>query len=344
MADVRPPHAIIFGLAGEEPTVAERALFATTPPFGFILFTRNCRSPQQVGQLCGTLRALVGRDDIPILIDQEGGRVQRLTPPQWRAAPPMARFADLADRDEAAAIEAAWLNGRLFAAELAAIGITVNCAPVLDVPAPNADPIIGDRACGRTAEQVALIGAALAAGLLAGGVIPVIKHIPGHGRAAVDSHHALPVVDAPLADLERVDFAPFVALAGMPLAMTAHVVYSAIDDGAPATTSPVVIAEVIRGAIGFRGLLLSDDIGMRALSGGFRERAQRALAAGCDLVLHCSGDAAEMAEVAAVCPPMSAAALERWGAALAAVAAGPGDFDVAAGTARLRALLADVVA
>ncbi len=344
MVDVRPPHAVIFGLAGDEPTAAERALFAATPPLGFILFTRNCRSPQQVRRLCETLRALVGRNDAPVLIDQEGGRVQRLPPPQWRAAPPMARFADLADRDEGAAIEAAWLNGRLLAAELAAIGITVNCAPVLDVPEPTADPIIGDRACGRTAEQAALVGAALAAGLLAGSVVPVIKHIPGHGRAAVDSHHALPVVDATLADLERVDFAPFAALAGMPVAMTAHVVYTAIDAGAPATASPVVIAEVVRGAIGFQGLLLSDDIGMRALTGGFRERAQGALAAGCDVVLHCSGDAAEMAEVAAACPPMSAAALARWDAALAAVAAGPGDFDVAAATARLRALLADVMA
>jgi beta-N-acetylhexosaminidase len=345
VADVarQPPRAAIFGLAGTTPSAGERDLFAALPPLGFILFARNCTTPAQVRRLCDDLRALVGRADAPILIDQEGGRVQRLQPPAWRAAPPMARFADLAERDEAAAIEAAWLNGRLFAAELAGLGISVDCAPVLDVPQPGADPIIGDRACGRTPEQVALIGQALASGLLDGGVLPVIKHIPGHGRASVDSHLALPVVDAPRAELERIDFAPFAALARLPVAMTAHVVYTAIDPDRPATESRPVIADAIRGTIGFDGLLLSDDIGMHALSGSFAERAARALAAGCDVVLHCSGALDEMRDVAAACPPLSGAAAERTGRALA-LAGRAEPFDDVRARGRLDHLLAATAA
>ena len=334
-----PPRAVIFGLAGESPSAPERELFAEVIPVGFILFSRNCSSPDQVRALCGALREITGRPETLILIDQEGGRVQRLKPPHWRLAPPMLSFADLSDREEGAAIEAAWLNGRLLAAELAEIGITVNCAPVLDVPAPGADPIIGDRACGRTAEQAAMVGQALASGLLEGGVLPVIKHIPGHGRATVDSHLQLPRVDAARADLERVDFAPFVALSHLPLAMTAHVVYAAIDASAPATLSPRLIAEVIRGHIGFDGLLVTDDIGMGALSGTLGDRATRALTAGCDVVLHGSGVLAEMHEVAAACPPLTAAASARLQTALNAL----GDvrpLDVDAARQRLAALLA----
>lgn len=321
------------------PSADECALFAATPPLGFILFARNCQDPPQVRRLTAALRALLGRADAPILIDQEGGRVQRLGPPHWRAAPAMARFGALAERDAAAAIEAAWLNGRLLAAELAAVGISVNCAPVLDVPQAGADPIIGDRACGRTPEAAAMIGQALASGLLAGGVLPVIKHIPGHGRANVDSHVALPVVTASREELEAVDFAPFVALARMPLAMTAHVVYTAFDAEQPATFSPRLITEVIRGRIGFGGLLLSDDIGMGALAGSLGERVAQALAAGCDVVLHCSGRLDEMADVAAAAPPLSAAALGRWRAAQALAGAGEPLAEGAA--ARLAALLAE---
>lgn len=334
-----PPRAVIFGFAGEALSAAERTLFAEVEPLGFILFSRNCSSPDQVRALCRALREITGRPDTPILIDQEGGRVQRLKPPHWRAAPPMLRFADLCDKDEGAAIEAAWLNGRLLARELREIGITVNCAPVLDVPAAGADPIIGDRALGRTAEQVAMIGQALASGLREGGVLPVMKHIPGHGRASVDSHLALPRVEASRADLERVDFAPFMALSRLPLAMTAHVVFEAIDANAPATLSPRLITDVIRGCIGFDGLLLTDDIGMGALSGGLAERAEQALAAGCDVVLHCSGVLAEMREVAEVCPPLTAVAAARLRTALDTLVEAPPLFDVEAATKRLTALL-----
>lgn len=289
----------------------EARLFAECNPAGFILFARNCAMPGQVLELVRSLKAAVGRESVPILIDQEGGRVQRLQPPAWRAAPPAATFAGLADRDSGDAIEAAWLNARLIAEDLADLGITVNCAPVVDVPGPGADPIIGDRACGRTAEEAAMLGQAWCSGLLAGGVLPVIKHIPGHGRATVDSHMALPIVDADLDALDRTDFAPFAALAAMPWAMTAHVVYRAIDPERPATLSSQVIGEVIRGRLGFEGVLISDDIGMEALSGSPVDRARGALAAGCDLVLHCSGAFAEMTAIAAASPLVSEATLAR---------------------------------
>ncbi len=334
-----PARAVIFGVAGESLSDAERRLFAASPPLGFILFARNCREPDQIRALVGELRQAVGRDDAPILIDQEGGRVQRLRPPRWRAAPPMACFATRADTDETAAIEAAWLNARLIAAELASVGVNVDCAPVLDIPQPGADPIIGDRACGTTPEVAAMIGRAVCAGLLAGGVLPVIKHVPGHGRASVDSHAALPVVDASREALERVDFPAFAALADMPWAMTAHVVYTALDPRHPATTSAKVIDEVIRGRIGFDGVLVSDDICMRALSGAPAERALAALAAGCDVVLHCNGDLAEMQAVTAACPALTARALERLGRAGARLHA-PAPLDAAAATSRLAELLA----
>ncbi len=322
------PAAVIFGCAGTRLTEAERRLFAATDPLGFILFGRNVESPEQLAGLVRALREAVGRQ-APVLIDQEGGRVARLGPPHWRAPPPARRFGELARLDRFVAAEATALNSRLIAAELAAAAIDIDCLPVLDLGVPGADAVIGDRAYGEDAELVAMLGRAACGGLLAGGVLPVIKHIPGHGRAGADSHHALPSVHAAREELERTDFAPFRALADMPLAMTAHVVFTAIDGERPATLSPKVIGEVIRGGIGFDGLLLSDDIGMGALSGAPAERTLAALAAGCDVVLHCSGALDEMGAIAATVPRLSEAAEARVARALAARRA-PQPFDIAA--------------
>lgn len=332
------PRAVIFGLAGPFLDSAERSFFAAANPLGFILFARNCDSPEQIAALTGELRRCVRRADAPVLIDQEGGRVQRLKAPQWRAAPPAGRFGTLHERDAAAAIEAAWLNGRLLAADLQPLGIDVDCAPVLDVRVPEGHDIIGDRAFGGSPERVAKLARATCEGLLAGGVLPVIKHIPGHGRATLDSHAALPVVDAPADALQRDDFAPFSALADMPLAMTAHVVYAAFDPAAPATTSATVIRDVVRGRIGFDGLLISDDLCMRALAGAPGERARAALGAGCDVVLHCNGDLAEMRDVAAACAPLSVAGAARLARARALLQR-PAAIDRAAAGRRLAALL-----
>jgi beta-N-acetylhexosaminidase len=333
------PRAVIFGLSGPSLRERERAFFRAADPLGFILFARNCVAPAQLRDLIRALKECVRREDAPILIDQEGGPVQRLKPPDWRTAPAGSRFAALAARDEDDAIEAAWLNARLLAHELAALGIGVNCTPVLDVPVAGADRVIGDRAYGTTPEQVALLGRAVCAGLLAGGVLPVIKHIPGHGRARVDSHVRLPLVEDGRESLERSDFAPFRALNAMPWAMTAHVVYAAIDADAPATTSPRVVAEIIRGWIGFDGLLISDDLCMGALSGPAGERAAAALAAGLDVVLHCNGDLDEMEAVAAVCPRLSEEAVRRLARGEEMRIAGRSDFDPAAAGLRLDSLL-----
>jgi beta-N-acetylhexosaminidase len=289
--------AVIFGCSGPELTPEERTFFAEVDPVGFILFERNCTSPDQVRALCEALCDSVGRPHAPILIDQEGGRVRRLKPPHWREAPPARVFAERALIDTNAARNAVALNAGLIASELADLGIDVDCAPVLDLPQPDADPIIGDRAFGTDPEIVALLGRAMCDGLLAGGALPVIKHIPGHGRARADSHKELPRVDTPLAELRAYDFKPFKALADQPIGMTAHVVYEAIDPDRPATTSPLAI-DLIRSEIGFDGVLVSDDLSMKALSGDFKERAEAALAAGCDVVLHCNGDMAEMRAVA----------------------------------------------
>ncbi|MBK8208732.1 MAG: beta-N-acetylhexosaminidase [Rhodospirillales bacterium] len=332
------PRAVIFGVAGPSLSAAERRFFSETDPLGFILFARNCRDPREIRRLVSDLGDCVGRGDALVLIDQEGGRVQRLKPPHWRAAPPAEVFGRLSESDEQGAIEAAWLNARLLAADLASLGIDVDCAPVLDVRRPEGHAIIGDRAFAGQPETVALLGRATCAGLLAGGVLPVIKHIPGHGRACLDSHEALPVVHAAAEDLQRIDFAPFAALADMPLAMTAHVVFAALDAEAPATTSAVVIREAIRGAIAFDGLLISDDICMRALVGPPAERARAALEAGCDVVLHCDGDLAEMRAVAEACPPLSADARRRLARAQA-MRAPPEPFEPERATERLAALL-----
>lgn len=305
------PAAVIFGCAGLALTDEERRFFARVNPLGFILFARNVDTPDQVRHLVQSLRDCVGRSDAPVLIDQEGGRVQRLRPPHWRAAPPGAAFAALARRDSDAAMRALRLNYRLIGADLAELGIDVDCAPVLDVPVIGAHDVIGDRALGERPDQVADLGRAACDGLLDQGVLPVIKHIPGHGRAVVDSHLSLPVVESSRAELEAQDFAPFAALRDQPWAMTAHVVYSAIDATAPATTSAKVIGEVIRGLIGFEGLLISDDLSMKALGGGFAERTRASLDAGCDVVLHCNGDMAEMAAIAPQASPLTEIARER---------------------------------
>lgn len=319
-------------------TDAEKQFFADVRPAGFILFERNCRAPGQVGALVAALKEISGRAGTAILIDQEGGRVQRLKPPHWRDRPAAAVFKDLAARDMAVATEAARLNAGLIAADLAALGITVDCAPVLDVPAAGAHAVIGDRAFGGDPETVAALGLAVCEGFLSLGVQPVIKHIPGHGRAGADSHVELPVVDAAAGDLGETDFNPFQALKTMPWAMTAHVVYTALDPDHPATTSAKVIGDTIRGAIGFDGVLVSDDIGMKALGGPFADRAARSLAAGCDLVLHCSGDRAEMEDVARGLRPLTGAAAARL-ARGAAMRGEAGDWDKDAAQARLDEIL-----
>jgi len=288
------PLACILGCAGTVLTDAEKAFFNTADPLGFILFARNVESPEQVKALVSELRAAVGRADAPVLIDQEGGRVQRLRPPHWRKAPTGEAFARIAARDLAQAMEQVRLNYRLIGAELAELGIDVDCAPVADVPVPGAHDVIGDRAFGHDPEQVAALARAAMNGLLDQGIMPIVKHIPGHGRAMVDSHLSLPVVDNAKNDLQSSDFKAFSLLKDAPWAMTAHVVYKSIDPDAPATTSAKVIAEIIRGEIGFDGVLISDDLSMKALGGSFAERAQASLAAGCDLVLHCNGDMEEM--------------------------------------------------
>lgn len=298
--------AVIYGCAGFELNPDERDFFADVNPAGFILFGRNCQSPPQLRALVEDLCTSVDRESIPILIDQEGGRVVRLKPPHWRHPPAAVKFAELATVDIEKAKKAARLNAMLIGRELIECGVTVDCLPVLDVPQKNADPVIGDRALGEEPVQIADLGRSVCEGLLSAGVLPVIKHVPGHGRAEVDSHKSLPVVAASHQELSNIDFAPFAALADMPMAMTAHVVYTAIDNEEPATSSKIVVENIIRGEIGFDGVLMSDDICMKALSGGFGERAEKSIRAGCDLVLHCSGDMTEMEEVALAVSELSA--------------------------------------
>ncbi|MDH3242268.1 MAG: beta-N-acetylhexosaminidase [Alphaproteobacteria bacterium] len=316
--------ACILGIGGLQLSHRERAFFAEADPLGFILFARNCDSPDQIRALVEELRAISGRTDAPILIDQEGGRVARLTPPHWRAAPPAAVFGELFSVDPEAGILAVRLNAQLIGAELHALGINVDCAPVLDLPRPGADPIIGDRAFGKDPGTVATLGRAFRDGLSDAGVLAVIKHIPGHGRADADSHLALPRVATPLDELAATDFAPFKALSDTPApepwAMTAHVVYERVDADRPGTLSAEVIGAVIRREIGFDGILISDDLSMQALAGPMRERAQAAIAAGCDLNLHCNGRMEEMIEVAAASPPLSVPVADRLDRSLGALA------------------------
>jgi beta-N-acetylhexosaminidase len=329
--------AAIFGCAGRALSPEEAAFFGDVRPWGFIVFRRNVESPGQLRALIAALRETVGSADAPVLVDQEGGRVQRLGPPHWRRYPPAGAFAALPPADRR---EMARLGARLIAHDLRDVGINVDCAPVLDVPEPDAHDVIGDRAYGASAEAVATLGRAAAEGLMAGAVLPVIKHIPGHGRARADSHAALPVVDASRAALAGRDFAAFRANADLPLAMTAHVVYAAIDAGAPATTSRAVIGQVIRGEIGFDGLLMTDDLSMQALAGDFDARARAALDAGCDVVLHCNGALHEMRAVAAGARPLAGEAARRAQAALARLAESPEPFDAEAGRTRFDAAFA----
>ncbi len=337
-ADQPLPSAAIYGCAGLSLSAAEESFFRAANPLGFILFARNCETPEQVRDLVAALRAAVGRDDAPVLIDQEGGRVARLKPPHWRSAPPASFFGRMATHDPARAHEALRLNTQLIAAELVDLGIDVDCVPLLDLQFPGAHDVIGDRSFGGDPELVAELGGIVCETMLAAGVMPIVKHIPGHGRARVDSHKELPVVGTAKAELEATDFRPFQALADAPWAMTAHVVYSALDPERPATTSPGVIAEVIRGQIGFDGLLVSDDLSMEALQGSLGERARAALAAGCDIALHCNGKPEEMAQVAEALGPLTPEAEGRIAAARARL--GPAEaIDQAALLRRLDAIM-----
>lgn len=308
--------ALITGISGPALTGEERAFLREAAPWGIILFRRNVESPKALRTLVEDLRTTLGRA-APVLIDQEGGRVQRLGPPHWPAYPPGAAYGAIYDRDREAGLSAAHLGARLIAADLAALGIDVDCLPIADVPVAGADPVVGDRAYGNDPAKVAAIAGAIAAGLAEGGVLPVLKHIPGHGRATADSHRKLPVVSASRAELEATDFAAFRPLVALPLAMTAHVVFTAIDPVAPATISATIVRDVIRDSIGYQGLLMTDDISMGALSGSVGERTRAAIAAGCDVVLHCNGDMPEMLAVAAEAPVLAGEASRRAAAALA---------------------------
>ncbi|PZA12021.1 beta-N-acetylhexosaminidase [Rhodopseudomonas palustris] len=332
------PRAFISGLAGLSLSDDERGFFHESRPWGFILFKRNVDNPAQVKALVEELRASVDSPDAPVLIDQEGGRVQRLGPPHWPAYPPGAVFSSLYDIDTEAGLTAARLSARLIADDLAALGITVDCLPLADVPVAGADAVIGDRAYGTSPDKVAAIARAVTEGLAQGGVLPVLKHIPGHGRATADSHHRLPTVDTAPEELDRTDFAAFRPLADLPMAMTAHVVFSALDAAQPATTSATIIDRVIRESIGFQGLLMSDDVSMNALAGNITERTRAIVAAGCDVVLHCNGKLDEMRQVAAETPELQGRALTRAEAALAARRA-PQPFDRAAAWAELETLI-----
>lgn len=331
--------ACIFGCAGQTLSDAERDFFRDVQPWGFIVFRRNIDSPGQLRRLTEALRDTVGRADAPILIDQEGGRVQRMGPPHWPVYPPSRAYGKVPGGIFAQR-EAARLGARLMAHDLASVGVNVDCVPVLDVPATDGHEIIGDRAYAADADAIAILGRAAAEGMIAGGVLPVIKHIPGHGRAKADSHHELPVVSASREELEAVDFTPFKALSDMPMAMSAHVVYSAIDPDRPGTLSATVISEIIRGAIGFDGLLMTDDLSMNALGGSYELRARDAHEAGCDIILHCNGDMEEMKAVAEGSRRLDGVAERRAAAAMARLARACEPFDVAEARRRFEAVMA----
>jgi beta-N-acetylhexosaminidase len=330
--------AFITGISGLELSAAEREFIRTEQPWGFILFKRNIETSAQVALLVRELRAVANDAEAPVLIDQEGGRVQRLGPPNWPVYPAGAVFGALYDVDPTLGLTAARLSARLIADDLTGLGVTVDCLPLADVPVEGADAVIGNRAYGTAATKVAAIARAVTEGLEQGGVLPVLKHIPGHGRATADTHFALPEVDAPREELERTDFAAFRSLADLPMAMTAHVVFSALDPAHPATTSATIVEQVIRSGIGFQGLLMSDDVSMNALAGSIAERTRAIISAGCDMVLHCNGNLDEMREVARETPELSAKALERANRALGSRKA-PLPFDRKAARARLDALI-----
>ncbi|MEP6837186.1 MAG: beta-N-acetylhexosaminidase [Bradyrhizobium sp.] len=330
--------AFITGISGLELSAAERAFIRGERPWGFILFKRNIDSPAQVASLVKELRDSIGNADAPVLIDQEGGRVARLGPPHWPVYPPGAIFGALYDIDPALGFAAARLSSRLIAADLIDLGITVDCLPLADVPVAGADAVIGNRAYGTEPAKVAAIARAVTEGLAQGGVLPVLKHIPGHGRATADSHFGLPTVDTSREELNRTDFAAFQPLADLPMAMTAHVVFSALDPAQPATTSATIINQVIRGVIGFQGLLMSDDVSMNALAGTIAERTRAIVNAGCDVVLHCNGKLDEMRDVARETPELTGEALARAKRALASRQQ-PQPLDRPAARAELDALI-----
>ena len=328
----------IYGCAGTTLSNAEIGFFKDAQPWGFILFGRNIVEAGQVRALVDALRETVNDIRAPVLIDQEGGRVARLKPPHWKERAPVARIGALHESNAEAAHEAAYLHARLIAHDLAALGINVDCAPVLDVPVEGASDVIGDRALSSDPAVVVDLGRAMIEGFIDGGVLPVMKHAPGHGRATADSHLELPRVNTPRESLSMTDFIPFRGLAHCPMAMTAHVVFEAIDPRRPATTSPRVIKDVIRGEIGYEGLLLSDDLSMKALDGSLAKRARAALLAGCDIVLHCNGGLDEMREVAGEAKPLDKIHLRRAEAAISHIVT-PEAFDVARGEAHLAELL-----
>lgn len=335
--------AFVCGCQGLTLTVEERAFFRESAPYGVILFKRNVATPAQVQALVAAICDSLGRTETAVFVDQEGGRVQRLGPPHWRAYPAAARFQAL-DLPLAAKERLVRLAARLMAQDLRRVGIAVNCAPVLDVPVAGSHDVIGDRAYGWDPVTVARLGRAAALGLLDEGVLPIMKHVPGHGRAMVDSHHALPAVTAALPDLVASDFAPFAANADLPAAMTAHVIYTALDPDAPATLSGHVIEAIIRKRIGFGGLLFSDDLSMQALSGSLGARAAAAFAAGIDIALHCNGDLNEARAVASAAPVLQGASLARaeaaWAYRAAAMSAATASFDPVDAWAEIAAALA----
>ncbi len=331
--------AAIYAPEGVELTRDEQRFFRDADPAGFILFRRNCESPDQLQRLTDSLRDLTGRPDLPILIDQEGGRVARMRPPVWPAFPSAERFANLYQAAPSSAIEAVRANARALALMLRSCGINVDALPLLDVRQEGATDIIGDRALGNDPMQVAALGRAVLDGLASAGVVGIIKHMPGHGRALVDSHKELPVVTADAEDLD-VDLEPFERLASAPMGMTAHVIYTVWDPDRPASLSPIVIGDIIRGRIGFDGFLMSDDIGMEALAGDFGNRAAGVVAAGCDAALHCSGKFDEMVAIADAVPQMHAEAEARLARAMAATMLDDEGPDMAEALAKRDALLA----
>jgi beta-N-acetylhexosaminidase len=330
----------IYGCAGTTLSADERAFFRDAQPWGFILFARNIHDRAQVRALVDDLRETVG-GTAPVLIDQEGGRVARLKPPGWKVRPPAARFGQLYAAHQEPALEAVYLNARLIAHDLTEVGINVNCAPVLDLPVEGASDVIGDRAFAHDPAAIIDLGRMQIEGFLEGGVLPVMKHVPGHGRATADSHLALPRVSTEEEELSAFDFVTFRSLNTCPLAMTAHVVYEAIDPQRPATTSPKVIRDVIRGEMGFDGLLISDDLSMNALDGPLSSRTKAALFAGCDVVLHCNGKMDEMKAVASEMKPLEGPSLRRTEHALSLLAPDE-DFDLAAAEARLVELMGTI--
>ena len=303
--------AMILGCGGLTLSDDERAFFKSERPWGFILFARNVAEHEQLAELVNDLRDCVGGGDVPILIDQEGGRVQRIRPPLCRNYPPASVIGSLFDKEPEQGLRAAWLMARLLASDLSRYGINIDCIPVLDVPGPGGHSVIGERAYSSNPETVVDLGRQVIAGLMDGGVLPVIKHIPGHGRGDVDSHFNLPVVRETLDVLSATDFVPFKAMASVPMAMTAHVVFTAVDPDQPATTSQRVIEDIIRRQIGFDGLLMTDDTSMKALSGDFATKAGAIFDAGCDVMLHCNGVMEEMVTVAANTPVLKDKSLER---------------------------------